>query len=57
MTRRQSVSVSAQPSRSAASVTADWLRPASTVSSGRSGRSKKWGAVRHAWECAAPMKA
>ncbi len=31
------------------------LRPASTVSSGCRGRSKKWGAVRHACECAAPM--
>ena len=33
------------------------LRPVIAVSSGRSGRSKNRGALRQAWECAAPMNA
>ena len=43
--------------RAAASCSRDSSRPTSTRSSGRSGRLKKWGAVRQAWEWAAPMKA
>ena len=53
----QEVSVDSQPSRSAAAVTRAWSRPATAVIRSRSGRSKKRGALRQAWECAAPMKA
>jgi hypothetical protein len=55
--RRQSVSVEAKPSRSAAALTASGLRPATAVSSGVSGRSKNRCALRQAWAWAAPMKA
>ena len=54
---RQSVSVLAQPKRRAASVTRPRSLPASAVSSGTRGRSKKRGAVRQACEWAAPIKA
>ncbi len=55
--RRQSVSVAANPNRSAAAPTASAFRPATAVSSSASGRSKNRGAFRHAWAWAAPMKA
>ena len=55
--RRQSVSVSSQPSRPAASAVRSASRPHTTCMVGLSGRSKKCGAVRQAWEWAAPMKA
>ena len=54
---RQSVSADAQPILSAAARTPAAFRPAIAVSSGRSGRSKNRGAVRHACEWAAPMNA
>ncbi len=54
---RQSVSVAAQPSRSAAARTAAAFRPHSAAMAGRSGRSNTCGTVRQAWEWAAPMNA
>ena len=57
MSRRQSVSLESQPSFVAAAATRSGSRPASAVMRGASGRSKKRGAVRHACEWAAPMKA
>jgi hypothetical protein len=54
---RQSVSTDRHPSFSAAAPAFAASRPQSTVRSGWSGRSKNRPAVRHAWECAAPMKA
>src|SRR3954453_3916660 len=53
----QSVSTEAQPSRSAAAPAASALRPPRAAMSTWYGRSKKRPAVRHAWECAAPMNA
>ena len=53
----QSVSTDAQPIFAAAAVTAAWSRPHSAVMAGAHGRSKNRPAVRHAWECTAPMKA
>src|SRR3954464_15314414 len=57
MTARQSVELSAQPSRVAAWAARSASRPTTTAISGRSGRSKKCGAVRHACEWALPMNA
>ena len=56
---RQSVSVDAQPSRSGRGARRAVGVPAGQHGQlpGRSGRSKKRGAVRQAWEWAAPMKA
>src|SRR5699024_7704624 len=51
----QRVVQEAKPKRSAASATALWVRPARVRSSGESGRSKKWWAVRQAWEWDAHM--
>ena len=54
---RQSVSTDSQPKRFATAVAAASSRPQIARSRGVSGRSKNAGAVRHACECAAPMKA
>ena len=54
---RQSVSTDAHPKRRATSPAAAASRPQIAVRRGVSGRSKKAGAVRQAWEWAAPMKA
>lgn len=52
----QSVSTDRHPSLSAAAPAFAASRPHSTARSGATGRSKNRPAVRHAWECAAPMK-
>ena len=57
MSERQSVSTLPQPRRRAASPAASALRPDRATIDGASGRSKNRPAVRHACECAAPMKA
>ena len=54
---RQSVSTDSQPNRRATSPAAASLRPQIARMRGCSGRSKNAGAVRQAWEWAAPMKA
>ena len=56
-TARQSVADSAQPNCSAACAARPASRPTTTCITGRSGRSKKRWALRHACEWAAPMKA
>src|SRR6478752_4237025 len=56
-TSRQSVALSAQPRRAAASAARAASRPTTTAISGWTGRAKKWGAVRQACEWALPMNA
>ena len=56
ITSRQSVADSRQPHFSAAAATAEASRPTTTSIDGWAGRSKKRGATRQPWECAAPMK-